>query len=100
MKNGKRVISFYLLVLFFFSKIAGLHVVSSHEEDTKFQHCELCQITSTVNFMPLFSNGFVEFSPSVLDEKVGKTEIGTSQDSILNKEVCNYFVTRPPPFLV
>ena len=99
MKNTKHFIALFYVTLFFLFKVAGLHALTHHADDTGVEHCEVCDITTTVNFIPL-----LETESPVLP----KPEYYFSEPKFTNiapfvvfnnRFLSNYLRTRPPPQL-
>ncbi|CAZ98467.1 hypothetical protein Q4603_09485 [Zobellia galactanivorans] len=97
MKNIKHIIALFYVTLILLFKVAGLHALTHHIDDSDAQHCEVCHITSAVNFTPL-----IEAETPVLPQ----TEFYLFEKKLTNKApdlvfkdrllASNRF-TRPPP---
>jgi len=98
-KSSKNCITLFFVTLFLLFKVAGLHALSHHDEDIDVQHCEVCDITTTANFIPL-----LQTESPVLP----KTEYYFSESKFtniapfvvfINRFLSSYLRTRPPPQL-
>ncbi len=100
MKNKKYFTTMFFVALFLLFKVAGLHELTHHADDADVEHCEVCHITTAVNFIPL-----LETKTTVLPQ----TEYFLSEqkfNSIVpcvvfnNKYLSSYLFTRPPPLFL
>lgn len=83
-----------LIVLF---KVAGLHAFVAHNDDLDAQHCEVCHITTSVNFTPL-----LETDTAVIPQAnyffFEQSFNNIAPESVFNnKYLLSYRFTRPPP---
>ncbi|MBQ4915022.1 hypothetical protein J8L85_11275 [Maribacter sp. MMG018] len=97
MKNGKHFIALFYITLMLFFKVAGLHAFLHQIDDTDTQHCEVCHITTAVNFTPV-----IETKPLVLPQTdfydfEQKTATNTLDFVFKNRFLTDNRFTRPPP---
>ncbi len=95
-KNRKSFISMFFVALFMLFKVAGLHALS-HDEDSDVQHCEVCHITTAVNFTPLLeveTTALPHIEYFYLEQKTINNAFFVAFKS---NHLLNYFFTRPPP---
>ncbi|WP_291968126.1 hypothetical protein [Maribacter sp.] len=97
MKNAKHFIALFYVTLILLFKVAGLHSLTHHTDDTDIQHCEVCHITTAVNFTPL-----VEVETSAILKVVfyvvpAKVNTLTSIEAYNDRFLSSYLFTRPPP---
>ncbi len=97
MKNSKNFTVMFFVTLFLLFKVAGLHALTHHEDDPDIQHCEVCHISTTVNFIPL-----LETETTVLpDTEYFFTEQQINDKALFvtynNRYLSSYLFTRPPP---
>lgn len=97
MKNKKHFITLFFVTLFLLFKVAGLHALSHHEDDSDLQHCEVCQVSSVVNFTPLLETE----ATVLLDTEYFFTEQQINDKALfvtfINRHLSSYLFTRPPP---
>ncbi len=96
-KSSKNFVTLFFVTLFFVVKVAGLHALSHHDDDSNIQHCEVCEISTAVNFTPL-----LEAEPTVLQNSAFLFVKQQLNDKALaaiynNKYLSGYLFTRPPP---
>ncbi|GAA3607649.1 hypothetical protein GCM10022396_26100 [Flavivirga amylovorans] len=77
--------------------MTGLHALSHHDDDSNIQHCEVCEISTAVNFTPL-----LEIETTVLpntDFFFVKQQLNDKALVAIynNKYLSGYLFTRPPP---
>jgi len=97
MKNTKHFIALFYITLILLFKVAGLHALSHHADETDIQHCEVCHITTAVNFTPL-----LETQPQVIPQTefyIWEPNISISAPAVAINErhLSSYLFTRPPP---
>ena len=100
MKNRKHFITLFFVALFLLFKVAGLHALSHHEDDSDIHQCEICEISTVVNFIPL-----LETEPTILPDTehfFAELRINdkTPDVTISNKHLSSYLFTRPPPLFL
>ncbi len=98
MKNLKHHIAMFYVALILLFKVGGLHALTHyHADDTDVQHCEVCHITTAVNFIPLLDVEIAVLSQPeyfFLEQKVTNN---ASNIVYSNGDLSSYFCTRPPP---
>jgi hypothetical protein len=87
----------FFVALFLLFKVTGLHALSHDEDHSDVQHCEVCEISATVNFIPL-----LETNHTVLLDKEHFFNEQKINDKALdvtfnNRHLSSYLFTRPPP---
>ncbi|NAS11425.1 hypothetical protein [Poritiphilus flavus] len=97
MKNFKDAISLFFATLFFSLKVAGFHVLTHHTDDTDVQHCELCDITTTISFTPHLSSDSEAISQTTILFSELKLKSEAPQDVFYNEPLEGLRFTRPPP---
>lgn len=97
MKQLKHIGALFLVTLFLSLKITGLHVISHHGDDDGIQHCEMCEISTTVSFTPLISSFNCEIKVEQFLLEINSSKIEETSLVYFNKTVIGYVFTRPPP---
>ncbi|WP_276165392.1 DUF2607 family protein [Zobellia alginiliquefaciens] len=97
MENVKRFIAIFYVALMLLFKVAGLHALTHHAEEQDVQHCEVCDITTAVNFIPA-----LETVPPVLPQKESffseqKITNTTYNIAFNNRHLASNLFARPPP---
>ncbi|WP_405414573.1 hypothetical protein [Maribacter sp. Asnod1-A12] len=87
---------FYVSLILLF-KVAGLHSLSHHENDTDIQHCEVCHITTAVNFVPLLEAEPHVFPQIEIYNGEPKITIAAPVLALNQRYLSSYLFTRPPP---
>ena len=97
MKNTKQFIALFYVALILMFKVAALHVLTHHADDTDVQHCEVCHITTAVSFTPLLETK----TPIVPQRAYFFTEqkLASTAPFVVyhNTHLSSYLFTRPPP---
>ncbi|WP_010517829.1 hypothetical protein [Croceivirga radicis] len=99
MKQVKHIASLFFMALFLFVKVSGCHALFHDTDEVEVQHCELCDITNTVNFTPVV---LVENTPSVSSQCLfaRRTKAFESPEVVfITNYTDQYRFTRPPPHL-
>jgi len=99
MKNTKHIFALFYVSLILLFKVAGLHALTHHSDDADDQHCEVCHITTAVNFTPLIEAEtpvVPETESYFLEEKFNNY---TSTVVFNNRYLSSDLKTRPPPQL-
>lgn len=96
----KQHITLVFATLFLLFKIAGLHALSHHNDEVDEQHCEVCEISTIINFTPLLKK-----ETKVLlntDFTFEKKRINNKVYLLIyfNKNFSGHLFTRPPPLLL
>ncbi|MEP3210960.1 MAG: hypothetical protein ABJN95_17365 [Maribacter sp.] len=96
-KNSKHHIALFYVALILFFKVAGLHALTPHNDDTDVQHCEICHITTAVSFIPL-----IESDATVVPQKehlLLEQKLNSTAPKVVfnNKFLSSNQFTRPPP---
>ncbi len=97
MKNSKNFITLFFVALFLLFKVAGLHALTHHEEDSDVQHCEVCHISAAVNFIPLLETEATvlpEIDYFFVKQKINDKALLVTYN---NRYLSSYLFTRPPP---
>ncbi|MEP2279915.1 hypothetical protein [Maribacter sp.] len=97
MKNSSHLIAIFYVSLILLFKVAGLHSLSHHADDNDIQHCEVCHITTAVNFTPLLKTQplvvpqieFYDCEPTIT--------IAAPVVALNDRHLSSYLYTRPPP---
>ncbi|UII78326.1 hypothetical protein [Flagellimonas sp. CMM7] len=97
MKKPEQLILFLFVTLFLSSKVAGLHVLTHDTDDVDVQHCELCDVTSSISFTPLLSTDNEFSSPGNTLFIESKHIKGTELVVFYKKLLENSSLSRPPP---
>lgn len=97
MKKSKHFISIFFVALFLLFKVAGLHALTHHEEDSDVQHCEICHITTAVNFIPLLQTEATTVPVLEYCFREQKTKNVAFTVTYSNKYLSSSLFTRPPP---
>ncbi|CAM3577141.1 DUF2607 domain-containing protein [Zobellia roscoffensis] len=97
MQNVKRFIAMFYVALMLLFKVAGLHALTHHADEQDVQHCELCDITTVVNFIPALKT-----EHPVLPQKENyfsepKFTNTTPYIVFNNRHLASNLFTRPPP---
>lgn len=99
MKNVKHITATFFITLILLFKVAGLHALSHHADDHETQHCEVCDIITTVNFTPHLETEDIVV-PKVqfffTEQAFTKTTI---KKGFSNRYLDSFLFTRPPPQL-
>lgn len=99
MKKIKHIIAFFFIALILLIKVAGLHALSEHSDETDVEHCEICHISSAASFTPFLKTEFTVLLP---------TDFFFSEQKSINNNIYvafnNWYLesnlfTRPPPQL-
>ena len=97
MKNSKNYISLFFVTLFLLIKVAGLHVITHDEDDSDVRHCEVCDISTAVNLIPLLETEITV----LLATAYFFTEQQRNDKALFvtyhNRHLSEYLFTRPPP---
>ena len=97
MKNAKHLIALFYITLILLFKVAGLHALSHHADETDIQHCEVCHITTAVNFTPLLETQPLVVSPTEFYNWESTITIVTPVVALNERHLSSYLFTRPPP---
>ncbi|WP_209400404.1 hypothetical protein [Pseudozobellia sp. WGM2] len=100
MKIVKHNIALFYVALILLFKVAGLHALTHHTDEPDIQHCEVCDITTAVNFIPLLEaeHPVIPQKETFFYEK--KISQNTSYVFLGNRHLESYLFTRPPPSLL
>lgn len=99
-KISKSNISLFFVSLFLFFKVAGLHALSHQEDDLNVEHCEICHVTTAVNFTPLLESEAIVLPEPVFFIEEQKQNGITPYLVFVNDHVTSYHFTRPPPLFL
>lgn len=95
--KGKNFITLSFITLFLLFKVSGLHSISHIDDHSNVQHCEICHISTTVNFIPLLetkTNVLPDPEFFITEQKINDKALFV----ILNSRyLASYLFTRPPP---
>lgn len=101
MKLGhlKNYIAYTFVAIFLSLKVAGLHVLT-HDDNDAAEHCEVCNLVSTNNFVPIIND--------TTEDYVGKNYEFCFQREVISHYNFIYSTTtnitslfsRPPPFSI
>lgn len=97
MKNGKHFITMFFVALFLLFKVTGLHALSHHEDESDVQHCEVCEISTVVNFTPLLETETIVLTDTehfFAEQKINDKALFVT---FSNRYLSSYLFTRPPP---
>lgn len=100
MKNAKHLIALFYVTLILLFKVAGLHSLTHQADDTDVQHCEVCHITTAVNFTPVLS---IEPTTIPLTEFYvweQKNNIVAPSNALNERNLSSNLFTRPPPAFI
>jgi len=99
MKNTKRIIALFYIILMLSFKVTGMHAFTHQNDDAHTQHCEVCDITTLASFTPLLeadSTSLPQLEYVPIERKLSSSAICiVYSNSFLES---NPF-TRPPPQL-
>jgi hypothetical protein len=96
-KNGKSDITLFVLTLFLLFKVTGLHALSHHDEDSNFQHCEICKFSTVVNSAPLLEPETTVLSSAIIYFTKERFVPIASVFRYHNKHLSGDLFSRPPP---
>lgn len=100
MKNIKHIIVLFYVALILLFKVTGLHALSHHSDDGDLKDCEVCDIISTVSFIPLIKTK-TTVSPKAEYFFLAQKGNAIAVSFVLqNKHLSGYLFTRPPPTTV
>ena len=97
MKNAKHLIALFYITLILLFKVAGLHALSHHADETDVQHCEVCHITTAVNFTPLLETQPLVVAPTEFYNWEPTISIVAPVVALNERHLSSYLFTRPPP---
>ncbi|WP_405397102.1 hypothetical protein [Maribacter sp. Asnod2-G09] len=97
MKNAKHLIALFYITLILLFKVAGLHALSHHSDETDVQHCEVCHITTAVNFTPLLETQPLVVAPTEFYNWEQTITIAVPVVALNERHLSSYLFTRPPP---
>ncbi|MBT9189268.1 hypothetical protein [Zobellia russellii] len=97
MKSSKNFVSMFFVALFLVFKVAGLHALTHHIDDSDAQHCEVCHITTAVNFTPLLKTESPVLPQTEFYFFEQKFSNNAPQLVFENQFLGNNRFTRPPP---
>lgn len=97
MKNLRSIIALFFITLMLLFKVAGLHALTHYMDESDAQHCEVCHISSAVNFTPLLKE-----EPLVLPQTEfyfceQKLTVHDQEVVFKNRFWASSLFTRPPP---
>lgn len=98
-RGSKNFITMFFVTLFMLFKVAGLHSLSHHGEDIDVQHCEVCDITTTVNFTPILQTESLVLPKTEYHFSEPKFNNIAPFVVFSNRFLSSYLHTRPPPQL-
>lgn len=97
MNISKPNIALFYLALMVFFKVAGLHSLAPHGDDTDSQHCEVCHIATAIGFTPLLETDTVDFIQITYFFAEQESNALAPDLVFNNKYLSSYRFTRPPP---
>lgn len=100
MTKFRHISSLFFLALFLSIKVSSLHLLVHEENENQINHCELCDIISSVNFKPLLSSEIDSTYPLILDFDGDKIKIETTQLLYHQNNLGYFFPIRPPPSIL
>lgn len=95
----KHSISYFFLAAFLLLRVADLHIVTHVLNDTEYEHCELCTLTTNTNqTTPLQLR---DPQPDISVEKVldsyDRRPAGTYTAPLQKNLLSGYYHNKPPP---
>ena len=96
-KNSKNFITLFFVALFLLFKVAGLHVLSHDDHISDIQHCEVCEISTSINFTPHIKTETTVLTNSYLFFLKQPLNFILLVAIFNNKYLSGYLFTRPPP---
>ena len=97
--NFKHIITYLLLGIFIFIKVAGLHAISHYDDKAEdIEHCETCDFITTNNITPLLNNDIksIELNNLEFFTQNVKSYYSSAYNNTITNDCLFY---RPPPTL-
>jgi len=96
-KSSRKNIALFYIALILFFKVVGLHAFTAHNDDIGVQHCEICHITTAVNFTPILEAD-ISVVPQTEYFLSERKDSSIAANVVFNsKFLLSYHFTRPPP---
>jgi len=95
----KNNITYFFIVLFLSTKIAGLHSLT-HTDDKDHDTCAICDYAVVCNVTPTLTPDLNDFEIENIEIIIQKEVLNNYNFILLKKIVSQELFSRPPPFLV
>ncbi|WP_010179315.1 hypothetical protein [Aquimarina agarilytica] len=100
MKSAKNYIALFFIALFLLFKVTGLHALSHHNDEKDIQHCDICTVSSAINFTPLLKTEVTVLPDAEYLFIAQKLNAKTYIFAFHKKHLSSSLFTRPPPLFL
>ncbi|WP_147679181.1 hypothetical protein [Algibacter pacificus] len=96
----KHIIAYFLLVIFLFVKVLGLHAISHSDSDKHHDNCVICNHAITHNLTPTLFPDTIDVQLEDIPILIPSNIVYNYRCVILSSNMARALFSRPPPVLL